>query len=171
MYLFLILIAFIFLFLVTFVYAGWKGAPWVPTRRNDVKRFLKIAKIQQGQKVYDLGSGDGRIVYAAAQAGAKAEGFEISLFPYLLSQARLLFLKNKEKYKIKYKDFWHVNLDDADIVYFFLMPKVYHKLKIKFEKELKKGTKVIAYVWPIDDWKSLRVDAVKGQSNLYLYQI
>lgn len=168
---YLVLVVFIFAFFLTFAYASWRGAPWIPTRRNDIKRFLKLADIQRGQKVYDLGCGDGRLVCAAAQVGAKVEGLEISLFPYLLSQVRFFFLKNKEKCKIRYKDFWYINLGDADVVYFFLMPRVYHKLKSKFEKELKKGTKVIAYVWPIDGWKPLKIDTAEGQLNFYLYQI
>lgn len=165
------LIAFIvFVFILTFGYASWRGAPWIPTKADDVKRFLKIADIKPNQKVYDLGCGDGRLVAAAAKEGAKAEGFEISLLPYFLSKLRLFFL-NDNKAKIRYKDFWHSNLSDADIVYFFLMPKAYPKLKIKFENELKKGAKVISYVWPIKGWEPITVDIVSQKPKIYIYKI
>ena len=166
-----IIIIFIAALLTTAVYAGWRAAPWVPTRKKDIDRFLNLAEIKQGQKVYDLGCGDGRMICAAAKAGAKTKGLEISLFPFLLANIRRLFQKEKQKIKILYKDLWHTNLADADIVYFFLMPKVYPKLKDKFERELKTGTKIIAYVWPIEGWTPIKMDEVGGRSKIYMYEI
>ncbi len=159
------------IFVATFAYAGLRGAPWVPTRGHDVERFLKLAEIKAEQKMYDLGCGDGRIVCAAAKAGARAQGFEISLLPYFLAKIRSYFCGEHESCKIRYRDFWNVNLADADLVYFFLMQKCYPKLKEKLERELKKGTKVIAYVWPIEGWTPVAVDIVKGYPPMYLYKI
>ncbi len=125
-----------FIILLTFVYAGWKGAPFVPTRKTDVERFLKLADFKPGQKMYDLGCGDGRLVYATAKQGVKSQGFELSLFPFILAKISGLFQKNTN-FKICYGDFWHADLSDADVVYFFLMPKVYPKLADKLKKNLK----------------------------------
>jgi len=166
-----ILVLFLIIIFLSSIYANWQTAPWVPTPLHDVKRLLKLADIKPGQKVYDLGCGDGRLIVAAAQKGAIAEGFEISFLPYLLSKIRLSFQKNTINARIRYKDFWQSNLNDADIVYFYLMPKIYPKLQRKFESELKKGTKVISYVWPMDGWQPISVDIEKGRPNLYLYQI
>lgn len=157
------------LFIFSAAYAGWQTAPWAPTTSGDIKRFLKLAKIKPGDKFYDLGCGDGRLLCSAARVGARAEGFEISLLPYLLSRLSILFQKDTGLTKIKYKDFWRVNLNDADIVYFFLTEKIIPKLKAKFERELKNGTKVISYVWPIDGWEPAMVDIAEGRPNLYLY--
>lgn len=162
---------FIFALLLTSAYASWRGAPWVPTRKKDIERFLKLAEIKPGQKMYDLGCGDGRLVCAAGNAGAKAQGFELSLLPFILANIQCLFKKRKSQIKISYRDIWSTNLNDADIIYFFLMPKVYPKLKAKLEKELKKGAKVIAYVWPIKGWIPLKVDTLNDHPNLYLYQL
>lgn len=166
-----IIIIIVFAILLTFAYAGLRGAPWVPTRKKDVKRFLKLADIRPGQKMYDLGCGDGRLICAAAKAGATAQGFELALLPFIFANIRRLFQKDRNKIKISYRDVWYSDLSDADIVYFFLMPKVYPKLKEKFEKELKKGAKVIAYVWPIEGWEPFIKDEVKGYPNLFLYKI
>ncbi|NQU82383.1 MAG: hypothetical protein HQ539_00315 [Parcubacteria group bacterium] len=178
---YLILIFFVLLLAVTFAWAGIRGAPWVPTWGKDVKRFLKLADIKRGERVYDLGCGDGRMVASASKAGGSAVGFEISLFPYFIAKIRGIFLKIKHDkrgrsshsvawcYKIKYKDFWGADLSDADVVYFFLMPKIYPKLKEKLEKELKKGTRVIAYVWPIEGWQAIKVDKHKRKPDIYLY--
>src|SRR3989344_4526870 len=163
MYIFYILL---FIFLGTFAYAGILAAPWFPTWSRDMQRFLKLADIRPGQKFYDLGCGDGKLVFAAAGAGAEAVGFEISLLPYLIALSRSLYVKNS---KIIFKDFWKADLSDADVVYIFLTPKVNPKVKIKLEKELKKGSKVIAYSWPIEGWVSMKTDLVPGQLPMYLY--
>jgi len=176
-----ILFILIFVVAVTFAWAGHRGAPWVPTWGSDVSRFLKLANIKRGERVYDLGCGDGRLVAVSSKAGARAVGFEISLFPYFIAKIRGFFLKRDKRgrsspfvpwhYTIKYKDFWGANLRDADVVYFFLMPKIYPKLKQKLEKELKKGTRVIAYVWPIEGWTPIKIDKLDKKSTIYLYQI
>ena len=166
-----LLVLVLLIVVATFAYAGLRGAPWVPTRGHDLERFLKLADIKPGQKVYDLGCGDGRIVCAAAKAGAQAQGFEISLLPYFFAKIRSLFCPSGGSCKIRYRDFWNVNLGDADVVYFFLMQKCYPKLKEKLERELKPGTKVIAYVWPIAGWTPVAVDTAKGYPPMYLYKI
>jgi len=169
---YLILVLFIFLLAVTFAWAGYKAAPWVPTRKCDVERFLRLADIKPTERMYDLGCGDGRLTGVASKAGAGAVGFEISLFPYFIAKIRGLFLKRNHgagKYTIKFHDFWKADLSDADIVHFFLMPKIYPKLKKKFEKELKKGCKVIAYVWPIDGWTPSEVSKHDKKPDIYLY--
>ncbi len=169
-YLFLALFILVLLLLITFVYAGIRAAPWVPTRGADVKRVLKLIDLKSVKKMYELGCGDGRIVCAFSEKGVNSTGFEISLFPYIIAKIRRLFIKNKKNCKILYRDFWGRDLSDADAIYFFLMPKPYSRLKSKLEKELKKGTKVLAYVWPIEGWEPLKVDKKKGFPNLYLYR-
>lgn len=161
----------ILVILITFAYAGISGAPWVPMHSKDIKRVLSLAKIQSGEKLYDLGCGDGRLICAAAKAGARGEGFEISLLPYLISQVRRLAIrKTDHDIVIHYKSFWPADISDADIVYFFQIPRCYQRIKEKLENELKPGARVIAYVWPIEGWSPITIDNAPGQPNLYLYQ-
>ena len=152
--------------LVTFIYAGFRGAPWVPTKKGDVERFLRLAKLKPDAVLYDLGCGDGRIVRAAATAGARATGFEVSILPYLMARIRLI----GSRARVRLRDFWFVNLHDADVIYFFLMPAITEKMKTKLERELKTGAKIISYVWPIDGWTPVTVDSVPRSPNLYVYQ-
>jgi hypothetical protein len=51
------------------------------------------------------------------------------------------------------------------------MPKFYPRLNEKFRKELRKGTKVVAYVWPFEDWKPKQISGIKGRQTLYLYEV
>jgi len=164
-----ILLTIILIILLTSVFASWKGAPWVPTWSADIDRVLKLADIKKGQKFIDLGCGDGRLVQAAARAGAQAIGYEISLLPFLAAKIRQIFAR--ENYKIYFKNFWEVDLKDVDIVYVFLMEKAYPRLKQKLEKELKTGTKVITYVWPLANWQKKSCNQKQKQPNLYLYII
>jgi SAM-dependent methyltransferase len=166
-----IFIFIIFLFCVTGAYAGIKGAPWVPTDKKTVERFLKLVNIREGDKVYDLGCGDGRVIFASAKKGAVTEGFEIALFPFLLASCLKLLKKEKKNIKIRYCNMMKADLSDADVVYFFLMPAVYPKIKEKLKKEMKKGTKVVAFVWPIEGWTPIKIDKAEKSSNLYLYEI
>lgn len=169
------LLLFIFLLITlvlasTAAWAGWRAAPWAPTFKSDTERFLKLAGIKPGQKVYDLGCGDGRLLLASVQAGGEAIGFEISLLPYGVAKWRAWRSPFKKQCQIKFKDFWKADLSEADIVYFFLMPRIFAKMKAKLKKELKSGAKVIIYAWPMDGWEPLVSDCPAGQTPIYLYQ-
>ncbi len=155
----------------TAAWAGWRAAPWAPTFKSDTERFLKLAGIKPGQKVYDLGCGDGRLVAAAGEAGAVAVGFEISLLPYGVAKWRVWRSPFKKQCQVKFKDFWKADLSEADIVYFFLMPRIFAKMKAKLKKELKPGAKVIVYAWPMAGWSPLIADCPEGKTPIYLYQI
>lgn len=156
----------LFIFGGTFAYAGIKAAPWFSTWSYDLVRFSELAGIKAGEKFYDLGCGDGKIVFAAAGAGAEAVGFEISLLPYLIAKINSRYVENA---KILFKDFWKVNLSDADIVYCFLTPKANKKLKEKLESELKKGARVVAYTWPIEGWTPVKSNFQTDHAAIYVY--
>ncbi len=160
----------VFVVLLTAGYASLRGAPWVPTRKRDVARFLSIADIRQGSVMVDLGCGDGRLVVAAAQVGATARGYEISIFPYILALLRVRFAVPKVHATILFRDLWKVDLRDVDVVYFFLMPDKIAALKEKFERELKPGAQIISYVWPIKGWTPARALKEPGLTNVYLYR-
>lgn len=152
---------------ITTIYALVRGIGWVPTWQRDVDRFLKLADIKAGEKVYDLGCGDGRLVIAAAKKGAQGIGLEVSILPFIAAYLRNIFSGSRAK--IKFRDFWLVDLKEADVVYFFLIPRIYEQLKNKLEKELKPGARVVAYVWPISGWTPKVVDETTGQPKMYLY--
>lgn len=164
-----IILPIILILLITYAYGSWRGAPWVPSKKMDVERFIKLAQISEGKVVYDLGCGDGRILQAVVDAGGMAKGFELSLLPYLMAKIKLF--KNRRKCRIEYGDFWFKNLGDADVVYIFLMPKIYEKLVKKFKDELKKGTKIVSYVWPLPGMEPIKIDKAEKHPQLYLYEM
>lgn len=173
-----------FAILTTFAYGGWSAAPWVPSRSSDIERVIKLANLKPGEVFYDLGCGDGRMVAAAARAGAQAVGFEVALVPYVAAQIRGILLRDPSppspskgednettsaRYSIRYKNFWNFNFNQADIIYFFLTPPAYAKLGIKLANELKPGARVISYVWPVPGWEPITIDKAPNRPTLYLY--
>lgn len=145
-------------------------APWIPMRKRDVKRFIKLAEIKPGQIMYDLGCGDARLVCAAAEAGANAKGVELSLIPFVLANIKKAFSTKRSMITILYQSLWKTNLRDADLIYVWLTPESLPGLKEKFERELKKGAKVVTYVWRIEGWDPVHIDKRANEHKLFLYQ-
>jgi len=155
------------------IYAMWFGAPWVPTPMRAVRIMLKEAKLKKQQTAYDLGCGDGRLVIEASKiSGVKGIGFEISTPVYVLALIRNLI--NGFKAKILLKSFWRYDISDANVVFLYLLPKSMKKLKLKFEKELKKGTLVISYAFKIDGLKlekKIERDRERNICPIWIYKI
>lgn len=131
------------------------GAPFVPTPMKAVEKMLRIARLKKGEKVYDIGCGDGRIVYLAAKKfGADATGFELSPFVYLLARVRHFFWKSGAK--VKFANFKTRDLSDADVIFCYLLPETLARLETKLSRELKPGARIISYAFPISPWKEIK---------------
>lgn len=129
-----------------------KGAPFVPTPMEVSNRMIEIADLKKGQIVYDIGCGDGRVVYLASKKhDVKATGFELSPFIYALARIRHFLWKSKAK--IKFRNFKKQNLSNADVIFCYLLPETMTRLAKKLNKELKPGAKVVSYSFPIKAWK------------------
>ncbi|MFC1787805.1 SAM-dependent methyltransferase [Patescibacteria group bacterium] len=166
-----IIVAIIFGFLFSLAYASASGAPWVPTFKRDIKRLAKLLELKPGDKFYELGCGDGRVCFALAkQTKIKAVGIELSLLQYLIGKLRQ-WLSCSTRVQIKYGNVFNQDLSEADVIYLFLMPEVYQKIRTKFETELKDGARVVSYVWPIPGWEPTQVDKHLKAPNLFLYKI
>lgn len=96
-------------------------------------------------------------------------GFELSPIFYLITLLNLK-LHSVKDYRLYYKNFFNANLRKADIIFCFLMPKTMEKLKDKFIKELKSGTKIISYAFEIKDWKPYAVIKKYKKLPIYFYQ-
>jgi predicted RNA methylase len=126
------------------------GAPWVPLEPFVIQNIMDMVKIKKGDIFYDLGSGDGRVVIAAAIRGAKAYGVEIDPFRVWYSRICIFLFGLTGRAKIIHQDIFKVNLSNANIVHTYLLQETNEKLFPKFEKELKENTKIIssAFTYP-----------------------
>ena len=155
--------------LITFIYAAKSAIGWVPIWSKDVASVIELAEIKQGEKFYDLGCGEGRVVVAAGRAGANAVGYEISVLFYAIAKIRAWL--EKGQIEIRWGDFWRADLSKADIIFFFLIPKIFPRMIAKLEKELKPGARVISYVWPLEGWEAKKIAKRDTGPAIYLYKI
>ena len=156
----------LFLFLI---FSGdiLSGVPWLPTRRKDYNRIAKLASLKPGLFFYDLGSGSGEMLfYLSKQYNLSCVGIERSPILYLYSKIKSLFYNRVE---IHYGDFLKHDLLKADVIYVFLHPKIYNKLKRKIEINTKKGAKIILAYWPFRNSSPAKISEEIGEAIYYLY--
>jgi len=161
------------IFLASFIFAALSAAPWLPTNRRQRRRLIELISLKPGQIVYDLGCGDGAVIFSLANKypEAKFAGFEVSLFPYLIAIFRKFLRYNKYKnVSIKYKDFFKQDIREADLIFIFLTTKCYPRLINKLSKEIKENCLVVVEAWPLPDLKPIKYIKEKGFTSLYFYQ-
>lgn len=144
--------------------------PYIPTPNEVVAVMLDMAELKAGERLIDLGSGDGRIPIAAARRGASALGVEIN--PRLVARARSLaeFDGQSDRARFQLADLFTVSLRDADVVTLYLLPQVNERLRPKLLVELRPGARVVSHAFDMGDWAP---DASRkvGSSSLYLWTI
>ncbi len=157
--------------LVSVYVAVFKGGPFVPTPMAAVHKVLKSAGIKKGDIVYDIGAGDGRFVhFATKDYHAKATGFEIDPFIYTLAKIRKYFWRWKGQ--VRRADFTKHDISNADIILCYMLPRTLKKFQPKFDRELKKGAKVVSYAFHIGDWKPKKIiPRQNGLSRILIYQV
>lgn len=144
----------------------WRGAPFVPTDPGKINRLVRLARVKPGERAADLGSGDGRLVIALAQAGATAHGLEAN--PFLVWWSRYLIrrLGLHERASVVQKNFWHCDLAPYSLVVVFgVGGKMMAELERKLELELAPGARVISNGFPFPTWPVAARDG-----SLYLYR-
>jgi SAM-dependent methyltransferase len=144
--------------------------PYVPSTHGNVDEMLRLAAVRPGDVVYDLGSGDGRVVIAAARDwGARGVGIEIDgeLVIQSRDQARRDGVADRATFQVM--DALKADLREATVVTMYLLTPLVHRLEPKLLKELKPGTRIVAHEYRFLEWKPdvhLRVS-----KNFYLYVV
>lgn len=145
------------------------GAAYSPSSRKVVQKMLNMAEVNADDVVYDLGSGDGRIVIEAAQNyNALGVGVEADPLRVILSRLKIIRWGLQHQVKIIWGNLFHQNLSPATVVVLFLWGRTNEKLKDKLQEELKPGTRVVSYVWKFKGWNPVKVDK---KEDIYLYII
>ena len=151
------------------------GAPFVPSTNPTAQSMITLARIKPGMNVYDLGSGDGRLLFLAAKKGARAIGLEINPLLVLWTWIKKMLSRRPKTgfnpangVRVRWKNFWGVNLADADVVFVYLLPWRMEKLAAKLKRELKPGTLIISNSFIFPNWKILRQDK---KNHVYVFKI
>jgi SAM-dependent methyltransferase len=163
--------------------------PYVPTNMSVVEAMLKLAAVKEGETVYDLGCGDGRIVITAVGTFKAKKGLGVDFNPERLKdcdeavkkaiadkkltaeQAKTLTFKQGDVLKMTEADF-----KDVDVVTLYLLPEVNKRLKPILQKGLKPGSRVVSHDFDMgDDWKEDKKEEVKSERSyphtIYLWTI
>lgn len=150
----LILFAIFFLILEFYivVVGHLKGAPFVRSGKKKIDTMIELASIQLGDRIMDLGSGDGSILIEAAKLGACGVGVEINPFLVWYSRWKIQRAGFSDKVKILRGDFWKKSLQNADVIFLYLWPDTLEKLQKKLTKESKSGVRIVSNGFPIKEW-------------------
>ena len=149
--------------------------PFVPTPPEVVDRMLELAEVKKGDVVYDIGSGDGRIVISAAKKyGVRAVGIEIDRDLVERSRAQAGVEGVDHLVEIRQQDALTADLTRATVVTLYMMPEFNAKLRPNLEK-LKPGARVVSHDFGIEGWAPAKVERLPGgmlhNHTLYLWRI
>lgn len=150
-------------------------ASFIPTPAEVVDRMLEIAQVTAGDVVYDLGSGDGRIVIRAAKKyGARGVGIEID--PKLVEHSRQEARKQGVDHLVEFRagDIRKTDISQSTVVTLYLTADMNLELKPTFERQLKPGTRVVSHDHAMNGWTPLRVETLAGtwyhDHRIYLWE-
>ena len=142
--------------------------PYVPTPQAVVDEMLRIAAVTKGDVVYDLGSGDGRIIITAAKKyGVRGVGVDIDPDRIKEANANAAQAGVTDRVKFVEQDLFQTDLKEASVVTLYLLPAINLKLRPKLWRELKPGTRVVSHSFDMGDWKPEKTVQIEGRTIYY----
>lgn len=142
--------------------------PYVPTPNEAVYRMLELAEVQPDDYVIDLGSGDGRIVIAAARDWGVKKALGVDIDPDRVAEAddNAKFAKVTDRVRFEQGDLFEKDFSDVDVLTMYLLPTINLKLRPVILDQLRPGTRVVSHVFDMGDW---RPDAWREVQSRYIY--
>ncbi len=170
----LLLLCFVLILLFTLLLNIWCGVPFVPTPHVVVRSMVDLARLKPGDRVFDLGAGDARLLVTAKKNEKNIEAIGYELAPLALLLAKLRLFLSGYRADMRMKNFLSEDVSDADVIFLYLSPEYMVKLAPKFNRELKKGTKVISHAFTFKDREPQEVGLVQHRfsrrpTKTYLY--
>lgn len=164
----IVLVVFLLLFVILaffmLAFDVFLDLPYVATDRKKIETIIKFAQIKPGQTVVDLGSGDGRLLFASAQNGAKVIGYELNPLLILLTIIHAK-LKGLSKQIVVYrKNLWKVDLKVADVIFVYSLKRDMQKFEDFVYQNAKKGTRIIVNTNKFPSKRTAR-----SQNGIFLY--
>ncbi len=147
--------------------------PYVPSPRKAVKKMIELAKIKSGDEVADLGSGNGKILIAAAKKHKKNLfiGIEKSFFLRTITKVKLFFYPVlKKRIQIVNHDFFNFELSQFEVIFCFLTPEALRILTPRF-RALRRGAKIISYMFHLDTNEGFHEEIIHltAKDSIYVY--
>jgi ribosomal protein L11 methylase PrmA len=144
---------------------------YVPTPEAVVAEMLKIANVTKDDILYDLGSGDGRIVIAAAkQFGTRGVGIDIDPARIKEANENAKLAGVADRVTFLEQDLFETDIHEATVVTLYLLPELNLRLRPKLWKELKPGTRIVSHLFDMDDWRPDKEAQIDGH-EVYFWVI
>ena len=145
------------------------GLPPVSTRPERIRKALKLAHLQPDELLYDLGAGDGRVLFMAARDfGARAVGIEIGPIQCALIWLRAVASGLNKKVQIRWENFYKGDLREADVVFVYATSREIGKLAPRLEHQMKPGSRLISISADFPEWEPSWVDQ---QDLIFVYEM
>ena len=160
--------------------AGWSGCARVPgvevpdvrTPPEVVIEILRLARVGPDDVVYDLGSGDGRIVIAAARDfGARGVGIELDPALVVESEKNARRARVAERTRFLLRDVFEADISEATVVTLYLSPDLNLRLRPTLLAQLKPGSRIVSHDFPIGDWPPARVVNFQGPERTHVLSL
>lgn len=143
--------------------------PFVPTYKSDVEFFVKKLGISSSDVFYDLGSGDGKVVFLVEQlSGAKVKGFELTWWTHLLAKIKKAARKSKAQFVNR--NFFKQDWSEANYIYGYLYPPLMRRVEEKFLADCKPGSIAIIRDFPFPNLKPLETCYMPKRHDIYIYK-
>jgi precorrin-6B methylase 2 len=147
-------------------------APFAPTPDETILIALRLAGLRKGEQFYDLGSGDGRVLIAASKDfGAASVGFEVQHEMVEETMAMIHDAGLETMVTVLERDFFYEDLSKADVVFLYQTPSVLTAIAKKLVRELRSGSRIIAFRYPIKGWTSEIFGRDSSKHEIFLYRI
>lgn len=135
------------------------GLPSVPTKPERIQKALKLANLKPEEVLYDLGAGDGRVLFIAARDfGANAEGLEIGPVQCAIIWLRTVANGLDKKIRVRWANFYNADLSGADVVFVYATSKEVAKLAPYLEHQMKQGSRLVSISADFPEWEPSVVD-------------
>ena len=145
---------------MSLIYSSFMGSPFVPIKSEEIKAIYNRIKLKDNDIIIDLGCGDGRFIHWAAK-NHNIHGYGFDINPLLINYAK--FGSKRQKINntfFQVKNIFDCDISQANYIYFFLLPSLIEKMKLKLEKETKKDCVIISHGFPVLNWEKYLIDKI-----------
>ena len=165
----LLLLSLLVVFLL-FAFDTFLDLPYVATGKEKIPTIIKLANIKSGDIAIDLGSGDGRLLFAAAaKSGVHAIGYEVNPFLVVLTKILALFKGLSKKIEVRRQNLWDADLSSADVIFVYGRAKTMPKFENFLYQNAKKRTRLIVNTDKTVPFPTKK--PIKSENGIYLYKV
>ncbi len=159
-------------------YVSWDGlqlakgasldVPYAATPYEIADEMVRLANVKDDDVVYDLGGGDGRLVIAAVKkAGCRGVGIDIDPERIKESRQNAIIAGVQDRVRFVEQNFFESDVREATVMMIYLFPDVNIKLRAKFLKEMKPGSRLVSHAFDMGDWKPDNTSSIRAQRVYY----